>query len=156
MPWARKSTFTVPLLGGLFPPKSPSNEKPTSHLIPALSEGHTEGTVGSLIYSTNGPFPFLLSYAHELIKSHMAPFSFCITIKSREPALFLTPRAAWEQCINGLPKTFHFVAAPACPLWTGTTSHPKLERLGASRLRSFCLFLFSIRSQVFSRFPRVR
>jgi len=88
----KKKYLQVSLLGGLFVrPRPASSRKPTSHLVPALSEERTEGEVRSLTCSpTNRPFSFLFSSTHYLKKSKLSPLPFSAAIKNREPALFLT------------------------------------------------------------------
>ena len=66
----KKKHLNSPILGGLFPPKLPSNKKPTSHLIPELSKEQTWGhSRVSNVFSYKRPFSLLLSYAHKLPKS---------------------------------------------------------------------------------------
>ena len=66
----KKKHLNSPILSGLFPPKLPSNEKPTSHLIPELPKEQTWGhSRVSNVFSYKRPFSLLLSYAHKLRKS---------------------------------------------------------------------------------------
>lgn len=90
----------------------PQTRKPTSHLIPALSEERTKGKVGSPSYSpTNGLFLFFLKNTPPIVSPNPeTPLLPCgATIKGREPALRLsTPGLPGAMCISDSAKAFPF------------------------------------------------